>query len=83
MFNSCCDKHNECLNLKCCTNNCQQLKNECDTQYDVCLKQLCVQFIADNNKFYSCLGQGAYIASAAVNKTCSASVTTNRKLCYC
>ena len=82
-FNSCCDKHNQCLNSKCCTDDCQKLKNECDMEYDVCMKQLCVQFIADNNKFYSCLATGSYIASTAVNKTCSATTTSSRKLCYC
>ena len=82
-FNSCCDKHNQCLNAKCCTTECQSLKNECDQEYDVCLKQLCVQFIADSNKFYACLGTGSYIASTAVNRTCSATTTNSRKLCYC
>jgi hypothetical protein len=83
MFNSCCDKHNECLNSKCCTTGCQSLKNDCDTEYDTCLKNTCVQFISDNAKFYTCLARGALIASVAVNQTCTPSLSVNRKLCFC
>ena len=83
VFNSCCDKHNQCLNSKCCTTDCQNLKNQCDTEYDTCIKSSCVQYISDNTQFYTCLARGAYVASLAVNRTCSATITANRKICYC
>jgi len=83
VFDECCDKHNTCLNSKCCTTDCQNLKNQCDTEYDTCLKSKCVPYIADNVQFYSCLGRGAFMASIAVNRTCSTTLTVNRKICYC
>ncbi|CAF0858214.1 unnamed protein product [Brachionus calyciflorus] len=83
VFNSCCDQHNSCLNSRCCTNDCQSFKNDCDTQYNNCLKQSCVQFIVDDVKFYTCLARASYVASSAVNRTCSTTITQNRKLCYC
>ena len=83
MFDSCCDKHNQCLNSKCCTTDCQALKNDCDTEYDSCLKSTCIPFISDNTQFYTCLARGALIASVAVNQSCTASITVNRKLCFC
>lgn len=83
IFDSCCDAHNRCLNSRCCTTECQNLKNECDTEYNNCLKKSCVQFIVDDTKFYTCLARGSFIASAAVNKTCNPQLTQNRKICYC
>jgi hypothetical protein len=82
-YDSCCDEHNACLNSKCCTNNCQLDKNDCDTKYDTCLKSKCVLYISDNTKFYTCLAKAAAIAQYAVNRTCNAAITTNRKICYC
>lgn len=83
IFNSCCDEHNRCLNSRCCTNDCQAFKNECDLQYNSCLKKNCVQFIADDTLFYTCLARASFVASTAVNKTCSTTLSQNRKLCYC
>ncbi|RNA24631.1 DNA polymerase [Brachionus plicatilis] len=83
VFNSCCDQHNYCLNEKCCTNNCQTLKNDCDTKYNNCLKQKCTEFIFDDVQFYTCLARASYIASSAVNRTCSTTINQNRKICYC
>jgi hypothetical protein len=83
VFDECCDKHNACLNSKCCTTDCQNLKNQCDTEYDTCLKSKCIPYLSDNVQFYTCLGRGAFMASIAVNRTCSTTLTVNRKICYC
>jgi hypothetical protein len=83
VFNQCCDEHNQCLNSKCCTNNCQELKQECDTQYEACTKQVCFKFIHDNAKFMECIGDGVTISNAAKSAVCNAEHTRNRKLCYC
>jgi len=83
IFNSCCDKHSQCLNAKCCTNDCQALKNECDAEFEKCNKEVCLPLFHDNLQFYPCLARGAYIASSAVNRTCNSNSIKNRKLCYC
>ena len=83
IFDTCCDRHNQCLNAKCCTQECQNFKNECDKDFEACLKQVCLQFSLENSKFYPCLAQGAYMASSSITKTCHPNITKKRKLCYC
>ena len=83
IFDECCDAHNRCLNSKCCTNDCQKYKNECDSAFEMCTKQVCLPLYLDNMKFYPCLAKGSYLASSAVNRTCHPNATRNRKLCYC
>jgi hypothetical protein len=83
VFNQCCDEHNQCLNSKCCTNNCQELKQDCDRQYEACTKQVCSRFIHDNTKFLECFGDGITIRNANAAINCNAQHTRNRKLCYC
>jgi hypothetical protein len=83
IFDDCCDAHNKCLNSKCCTDDCQKYKNECDSDFEMCTKQVCLPFYLDNLQFYPCLAKGSYLASSAVNRTCNPNTTKNRKLCYC
>jgi hypothetical protein len=83
VFNSCCDRHNECLNARCCTTECADLKQECDSAYEACTKQSCFQFVADNAKFLECIGDSITVSNAAKSATCNANSATSRKLCYC
>lgn len=82
-FDSCCDAHNLCLNARCCTNDCQVLKNECDKAFETCTREKCVPHISDTDRFWTCMGRGARISSSAVNSTCDPTETRSRRLCYC
>ena len=82
-FNDCCDKHNYCLNAKCCTTNCQELKNKCDQEYYTCTRAACMPLYMDEVKFYPCQAKAAYMVSGARNRTCNPMASNNRKICFC
>jgi hypothetical protein len=83
LFDTCCDEHNQCLNSRCCTSDCQDLKNECDQKYNSCTRNKCKPYYDEEIEFQKCQIRGAYLVSAARNRTCNPQLTQNRKLCYC
>lgn len=85
MFDNCCDLHNQCLNKQCCTTNCQGLKNDCDTSYYHCMKRQCYVSVDynDNAAMNRCEANAIYMANTSINRTCHATASDNRKVCYC
>ncbi len=85
VFDKCCDSHNSCLNKQCCQTNCQQLKNDCDNAFYHCMKRECYISIdyMDTNKMNRCVSTAGLVANVAINRTCNAQATDNRKVCYC
>lgn len=81
-FNSCCDSHNYCLNTRCCTTECQQLKDDCDTDYKRCLRSVC-SGIANFDEQDKCVNLANLVAGTASSSKCNADEKRNRKLCIC
>lgn len=82
-FADCCNQHSACLNSKCCTDNCQELKNQCDEQYLDCYRDACYPYYKDKVKFYTCSAYGSTLVSMSRNRTCSTTTKVNRKVCFC
>lgn len=81
-FNTCCDLHNQCLNSKCCTSNCQTLKDDCDVEYKRCLRTVC-NAISNFDLADKCIAQANAVSSYASASKCNPSESRNRKLCIC
>jgi hypothetical protein len=81
-FNSCCDNHNMCLNSKCCTSECQTLKNDCDLNYKRCLRSICSR-IDDFDDMDKCTNLANVVSNYANSSGCNPNESRNRKLCIC
>ena len=84
-FDTCCDKHNQCLNSKCCTGDCQGLKDSCDDEYADCMDDRCQQIFNVNKNRQErseCLQVSEALRSASSAQKCTTQ-TVNRKICFC
>jgi hypothetical protein len=84
IFDDCCNKHNECLNSRCCTTDCQELKNDCDRKYSRCMNTLCFPLNElSNDDFTACLAVANIMLEQSVKRTCNIGTNIERKICYC
>jgi hypothetical protein len=81
-FNMCCDSHNYCLNTKCCTTECQQLKDNCDSDYKRCLRGVC-SGLSNFDEQDKCINLANLMAGQASSGKCNPGENRNRKLCIC